>query len=205
LTELRGYQEEIVTKVEQHRRPIIVAPTGSGKTVIAAEIIRRAEDSHVLFLDHRRELNYQAVAKLADFGVNAGLILAGEPMNQTARVQVASVQTFDSRYIRGDNGLPHADIVFIDEAHHARARTYRQIIDAYPDARVIGMTATPCRRDGRGLGNVFDAMVECPQVQELIELGYLVKTKVFAPCKPNLKGVQGRKKHTNINPSCFGG
>jgi superfamily II DNA or RNA helicase len=193
LTELRPYQEQVVREVEQHRRPIIVAPTGSGKTIIAAEIIRRAENRHVLFLAHRRELIHQARNKLADFGVRAGLILAGHSPDKMLGVQVASIQTLWSRCIRQDNDLPHADIVFIDEAHHARARTYRQIIDAYPDARIYGMTATPCRRDGRGLGNVFDAMVECPQVQELIDLGYLVKTKVFAPCKPNLKGVQTRQ------------
>jgi len=145
----------------------------------------------VLFLAHRRELIHQPRSKLT--GVDTGLILAGEPMNQMARVQIASVQTFDSRCMGGDKDLPPADIVFIDEAHHARARTYRQIVDAYPEARVIGLTATPCRRDGRGLGNIFDAMVECPQVQELIDLGYLVKTLVYAPVKPDLKGVKVRQ------------
>jgi Thioredoxin domain-containing protein len=72
----------------------------------------------------------------------------------------------------------HADIVFGKVNTDARARTYRLIVEKYSDARVVGMTATPCRRDGRGLGNMFDALVECPQVQELIDLGYLVKTKV---------------------------
>ena len=81
----------------------------------------------------------------------------------------------------------------IDEAHHARARTYRRIIDAYPEAVILGMTATPCRGDGRGLGNVFDCMVECPPVQELIDLGFLVPTKVYAPVVPDLKGVRVEK------------
>jgi DNA repair protein RadD len=71
MTELRSYQQEIFAEVDQHRRPIIVAPTGSGKTVIAAEIIRRTENRHVLFLAHRRELIHQARNKLADFGVRA--------------------------------------------------------------------------------------------------------------------------------------
>ena len=66
MTELRSYQQEIFAEVDQHRRPIIVAPTGSGKTVIAAEIIRRTENRHVLFLAHRRELIHQARNKLAD-------------------------------------------------------------------------------------------------------------------------------------------
>jgi DNA repair protein RadD len=175
---LRPYQEKIVAETAAYHRPIIVAPTGSGKTVIAAEIIRRAEHKHVLYLAHRRELIHQGQAKLRDFGVDSGLILAGASLNQMARVQVASIQTLWSRCMRQGNDLPHADIVFVDEVHHARARTYRLIVEKYSDARVVGMTATPCRRDGRGLGNMFDALVECPQVQELIDLGYLVKTKV---------------------------
>ena len=106
----------------------------------------------VLFLAHRRELIHQARNKLADSGVSSGLILAGEPMRPMEGVQVASVQTLWSRCVRGSTDLPPADIVFVDEAHHVRARTYRTIIDRYPNSSIIGMTATPCRRDGRGWG-----------------------------------------------------
>ncbi len=81
----------------------------------------------------------------------------------------------------------------IDEAHHCRAKTYRKIIEAYPEAIILGMTATPCRGDGRGLGNIFDCMVECPPVQALIDLGFLVPTKVYAPVRPDLKGVRVEK------------
>jgi DNA repair protein RadD len=95
--------------------------------------------------------------------------------------------------VRGRTDLPHADIVFIDEAHHVPARTYRHIIDSYPDAQIIGLTATPCRRDGRGLGSVFDELVEGPQVAELIAQGYLVGTRVFAPSRPDLTRVHVRQ------------
>jgi superfamily II DNA or RNA helicase len=61
---------------------------------------------------------------------------------------------------------------------------------SYPDAIIIDLTATPCRGDGRGLGNVFDAMIECPQIGELIALDYLVKPKIFAPAPPDLRGVE---------------
>jgi DNA repair protein RadD len=98
-----------------------------------------------------------------------------------------------SRCIRGGQDLPPADIIFIDEAHHAPAATYRTIIEQYPDAQIIGMTATPCRRDGRGLGGIFERLIECPQVSELIKLGYLVRTKVYAPSTPDLKGVHTRQ------------
>jgi DNA repair protein RadD len=76
---LRPYQEKIVAESAAYHRPLIVAPTGSGKTVIAAEVIRRAEHKHVLYLAHRRELIHQGQAKLRDFGVDSGLILAGAP------------------------------------------------------------------------------------------------------------------------------
>ena len=83
--------------------------------------------------------------------------------------------------------------MIIDEAHHCPARTYRSIMGKYPTATIIGLTATPCRRDGRGLGKDFDAMVESPQVQDLIDRGHLVPTKVFAPSTPDLRGVQARQ------------
>ena len=113
-------------------------------------------------------------------------------MNAMCGMQVASVQTLWSRCFRQDKELPPAHVVFVDEAHHCPARTYRQILEAYPAAQIMGMTATPCRRDGRGLGNIFDTLLEGPQVADLIEQGFLVGTKVYAPTKPDLKGVHTR-------------
>ena len=108
-------------------------------------------------------------------------------------VQVASVQTLWARAVRSNRiELPAADLLIIDESHHCPATTYRKIIDAYPDAILVGLTATPCRGDGRGLGGIFDVIVECPQVAELIAQKYLVKTRVFAPVEPDLKGVETR-------------
>jgi superfamily II DNA or RNA helicase len=78
----------------------------------------------------------------------------------------------------------------VDECHHAPANTYQAIIDGYPNAVLLGLTATPCRGDGRGLGGIFDTIVECPQVAELIRQGHLVKTRVYAPVNPDLKGVK---------------
>ena len=162
---------ESVARIIAAIDPLVVAPTGAGKTVIVAEVIRLAENKFILVLAHRRELIHQMRDKLADHGVTAGVILAGEPMNQMARVQVASVQTLWSRCVLGKTDLPPADIVVIDEAHHVRARTYRKIIELYPDANIIGLTATPCRKDGRGLGGTFSTMIETPQIEELIKLG----------------------------------
>ena len=93
--------------------------------------------------------------------------------------------------VRG-RGATTVDLLVIDECHHCPATTYRKIIDAYPDATLIGLTATPCRGDGRGLGGIFDTIVESPQVSALIDMGHLVKTRVYAPLDPDLRGVQTR-------------
>jgi superfamily II DNA or RNA helicase len=193
-TVLRPYQREVIDQINAaaERRIMLVAPTGTGKTVIAAAIIHAAVHEHVLFFVHRREIVRQTRDHLAAFGVTAGIILAGEPVDLMRRVQVASIQTLHARCIRGEQDLPPANIVFVDEAHHATAETYRAIIECHPDAKIIGMTATPCRRDGCGLGSIFECMIECPQVPELIKLGFLVPTKVFAPSQPDLRGVHTR-------------
>jgi superfamily II DNA or RNA helicase len=86
-----------------------------------------------------------------------------------------------------------ADLIIIDEAHHVAARTWRLILEQYPNARLIGLTATPCRADGRGLGNFFDQIIIGPQIPELIEREYLVPTIYYAPANPDLKGVETRQ------------
>jgi DNA repair protein RadD len=110
-------------------------------------------------------------------------------------VQVASVQTLWSRAMRsGRMPLPPADVLLVDEGHHAPAKTYKKIIEQYPDAALIGLTATPCRGDGRGLGGIFQAIVECPQVAELIAGGHLVRTRVYAPVQQDIaRGVRTEK------------
>ena len=200
MSELRPYQVEVIDRVEQAvavatRHILLVAPTGSGKTIILSEIIKRgvAASKRSVFVAHRDELLTQARDKLKGFGVNAGIIKAGrdKDVRPQALVQICGIQTLHARAVRAKTmELPPADILIIDEAHHCRAMTYQTLVRAYPDAILIGATATPCRGDGRGLGNVFDAMLECPQIGELIALGYLVKLKIFAPPPPDLRGVE---------------
>jgi superfamily II DNA or RNA helicase len=201
MTELRPYQTAVIADVdakigEGKRRIIVVAPTGSGKTIVATEITNDAmsKAQHVLFLAHTREIIKQTSAKLYANGIEHGIVQAGYMTRPDEPVQVASVQTLWSRAMRTNRmELPPADLIIVDEAHHATANTWRKIVDAYPGAVLIGLTATPCRGDGRGLGGIFDVIVECPQVAELIAQKYLVRTRVYAPTDPDLKGVEVRQ------------
>jgi DNA repair protein RadD len=196
--ELRPYQIDIVAKFHAclsvgRRRIILVAPTGSGKTIIGADIIRSfvRTTKSVMVLAHRREIITHTSAKLHAAGISHGIIQAGFRSRPLELVQVASIQTLWTRAMHtGSMHLPPVDLLAIDECHHCPARTYRKIIDAYPNAILLGLTATPCRGDGRGLGSIFETLIECPQVPELIDQGYLVPTRVYAPVDPDLRGVR---------------
>ncbi|MBF0434625.1 MAG: DEAD/DEAH box helicase [Magnetococcales bacterium] len=165
-----------------------VLPTGAGKTIIASEIVRRAValGRHVLFLAHRRELINQTSKKLDDFGIQHGILMGNDPRHDPAAlVQVASVQTM----VRRDKSNSF-QLIIIDEAHHASAASYKKILDWFPSANVIGLTATPVRGDGAGLGDLFDAIVEGPSISMLTDQGFLVPCRVFAPTQPDLSNVK---------------
>lgn len=186
---LRPYQQRAVQMLrERHAdRPLLCIPTGGGKTSIAAEVIRSAVDRgrRAVFLVHRRELVDQAVQRLAQFQVSAGRILAGHPEERHLPVQVASIPTLARR-----KHWP-ADLVIVDECSHATSDSWAKVIGRYTDATVIGLTATPIRLDGRGLGDIFGCIVEPVTTEELIAQGHLVRPEVFAP-PVDLKGVKTR-------------
>jgi DNA repair protein RadD len=174
--DLRPYQ---LAAIEEARgrlragasRVLLIIPTGGGKTVVAAEIIRSAvaKGSRILFLAHRRELITQTADKLNRFGVRFGIIMPGWPRALHHQVQVASVQTL----IRHPEMLPPVDLCFIDEAHHASAASYQKLLSWWPGSRVVGLTATPWRQDGEGLADLFDAYVIGCTPRQLRDLGFL--------------------------------
>ncbi len=196
---LRPYQAEALERVRAQlragrRRIVIVLPTGGGKTIIAAMIILSAyaKGKRVVFFAHRRELIRQTAAKLELAGIPAGdigIMLGSDSRNLDAPVIVASIATWVHR------AAPPADLVFIDEAHRSCSDSYLRAIAHYRDAGsvVLGLTATPFRADGHGLGDVYEVLevIACPST--LIAEGFLAAPRVFSTPSgsgPDLTGVR---------------
>lgn len=211
---LREYQIEAIENLRRsirtgHRSPILQSGTGTGKTVMASQIIRNSVDNgkRVLFLAPRRELIYQTVDKLKRFGVKASVIMSGERAEDPdGAVQVASFDTLHARAVRSQRILmPLADVVLVDEGHLAIAPTRAAIIRYYQSqgAIVICLTATPARGDGRGMGELYDDIVLTWPVRRMMDEGYLVNVRYFTPTTPNLKGV-GKGKDGDYNEKQLG-
>ncbi len=194
---LRDYQETLISDIyrswERHRRVMAQLPTAGGKTVlfagIVSEFVRRGEG--VLVLAHRTELIKQAHGKIFDAlgrRVGVGMIKSGVHPSPLAPVQVASVQTLARRH------KPRAGLVVIDEAHRTNAKTYRAILDHYPNAFILGVTATPCRSDGTGFEDLFDVLVCGPQVAEMVENRHLCPVRVLAPDVSAQVDMRGARK-----------
>jgi DNA repair protein RadD len=182
---LRPYQQQGVEALRAsyragHRAPLYTLPTGGGKTMVFSYITRNAvqHGSRVCILVLRAELLRQSSRTLARWGVPHGVIAAGQVMS-AHKVQVASVQTIVRRLERVDP----PDLLIVDEAHHTAAGSWQKIIAAFPRARLLGVTATPGRLDGRGLGvhcgGYYDDLIIGPSIRELISGGYLVRPKVY--------------------------
>jgi superfamily II DNA or RNA helicase len=182
MIQFRPYQSEGIHKIRaamsQHRRIVYVLPTGGGKTMVFCGIAQMAiqKGKKVMILVHRDSLFRQTSESLNKFNVRHGLIGSGYTPAYIHLCQVAKVGTVVNRLERF---VP--DLIIVDECHHATAMQYRKIIEAYPNAYVLGVTATPCRTDGTGLGEIFQEMILGPQIYELIEMGFLTSAREFAP------------------------
>lgn len=195
---LRDYQTAAVNNLRAslargNRSPLLTAPTGSGKTIIARALVEgaNAKGKRVLFLAPRRELIFQTCEKLESAGIPYGVLMAGQVPRPWEPVQVACVPTLTTRCLRNKTQpLPKADLLIVDEAHWSIAQQTRALLDAYPEAVKVGLTATPARADGRGLGAMYDDLVLGPSVAELTAQGHLVPVRYFAPTKPDLAKVK---------------
>jgi superfamily II DNA or RNA helicase len=173
---------------------LLVLPTGGGKGTMATFIIERAcnKGKKVMFLVNRQLLVDDMSDRLDRLGIDHGIIMSDHPRRRPwLNVHIASIDTLHRR-----TTLPQADIIFLDEAHHAVSPIWSKVLDRYLGAAVIGMTATPCRLDGKGLGHLFQAMVVGPSVADLIEVNLhdrssgVVPLRVYAPSAPDLTGVR---------------
>ena len=185
--QLRDYQQAGVNSIREQfrlgaRNVLFVLPTGGGKTVVFCHITESAsaKNNPVMILVHRAELIRQTSQSLSDIGVQHGIIAPGYTPTWDM-VQVASVQTLARRL---DKVLP-PKLIIVDEAHHSRAGQWAKVFDHFSDASILGVTATPIRLSGEGLGRksggYFDSMVVGPTVAELISRKFLAPPRIFAP------------------------
>jgi ATP-dependent helicase IRC3 len=183
LLRLRPYQEDALTAIERAQargitRPLLVLPTGSGKTVIFAHLLRR-RPGRALVLGHRDELLWQAADKLAVVAPSATIGVVKARLDAVdAHVVLASVQTL-SRERRLSRLRADFDVLIVDEAHHACAQTYRRTLEylgAFADGGplTLGVTATPERSDKAVLGEIWQEIVYHKSLLEMIIAGYLV-------------------------------
>jgi len=195
---LRPYQEKAVDDLrksfrEGNKSPVLQLPTGGGKTVCFSFIAEQMANNKksVFILAHRSEIIKQISRTLRQFGVNHGLISPQFTPSLLQKIQVGSVQTLVRRLDR----YTCPDLIITDECHHSTSPTYRKIYDHYKKAKLLGVTATPCRTDGKGLNAVYDDISIGPTMSWLIENEFLSDYKVFAP--PSGLDMTGVRKGRN--------
>lgn len=177
----RGYQERAIAGLrrlfKEFRSVLAVAPTSSGKTVIAARFLLRYPKQRVLWVAHRVELLRQARAELIEAGVasrDIGILTSVERANPKARVLLTSVGMWRS------NDLPKGiKWIVIDEAHRAAAASYRAIVDEAPKANILGLTATPTRMDRSPLGDLFEELLVASTPTFLMQAGFLPEPRCY--------------------------
>lgn len=194
---LRPHQIQMVEgareMVRQGKRRIIIrAPTGAGKTLSSSKIVELALEraKRVLFLAPARQLIYQKSDKLTRCEIPHAVLMAGEEYVSGHNCIVSSKDTLWARgFKRNRIVLIAPDIIIVDEAHLASdGASWQEIYDAFPDAIIIGFTATPARGNGKALPG-WDALVDGGTYEELIAAGFLVPAKVFAPYAVDMTGV----------------
>lgn len=192
---LRDYQQRAVDSVRaafrDHDSCLFVLGTGGGKTVTFSYIAQQAamRRTRVGIYVHRTELVEQVSETLNQFNVEHGVIAAGQPMRRGLLCYVVSTQT----YVRRIPQVPVFGLNIVDEAHHCvTGSTWSTALAHSPGAKILGVTATPERLDGRGLGDSFQTMVLGPTVRELIDTGALCDYRLIVPPTVNLSGLHTR-------------
>ena len=194
---LRPYQSTMIDEcrslLKRHRSVMLQLPTGGGKTAMGAFMAGTAagRGMRVWFCCHRDFLIAQTRSAFRDAGIRAGVIAAGHPISPFEPVHVCSIPTLTRRLAK----LKPPDFMIVDEAHHSEAKTWKKIIAWFREgggSRMVGLSATPARLDGRGLDDCYDAMVAGPSVSWLMEAGFLSRYRAYAPSTPDMQGVHTR-------------
>ena len=232
---LRDYQAEICSRVEdalgKERSVMMQMPTGTGKTVVLAELVKRylnkslelREKSlekrglnsklnsisyphcQVVIVAHRIELIEQTGEHLERYGIDYGIIAGGRRAKEIKPVMIASIQTLarginlDLDVVRKDSSLSailSPSLVIIDEAHHAVAKTYRMLWEAWPEAKFLGLTATPYRMSGEGFTDLFDMMVMSWDMRRFVAEGWLATFDYYSirPDSEQQQVIDGMRK-----------
>lgn len=191
----KGARDVQTAMAEKSGAVLLVMPTGTGKTRTASLIIDdkvRAGNDKPIFLAPRREIVRQTARTLENMLLDPGIIMAGHDYHRRRLVQVASVDTLRSWIRRGRVRLDYTDTLFVDEAHRSMSPTYEWLINAYLDAGadVLGMTATPIRADGVGLGRIYRHLIQPINMVQAIRQGWLVKPEYRVAYAPDLSNVR---------------
>lgn len=176
---LRPYQIDCINQIREaikngHKRVVLQAATGLGKSRIFSEIVKSSvkKGNKVWILAHRLKLITQASSYMHD--INFSIVNPIYLLKRNADVQIGTIQSI-RRFLK----LPAPNLICIDEAHRACSPQYKRIINEYPNAIILGFTATPERTDGRGLGEIFTHMVKAPSIQWAQENGYLCNYELY--------------------------
>jgi superfamily II DNA or RNA helicase len=195
---LRPYQQRALNEirkaiVEGHKSILLQAPTAAGKSVMFAEIIRSAYEKGktVFFGVHRQEILYQVIRYMEKLNIPHGVIKSGYKHEDWHPVQLASLQTAYRR-LSGPY-VTEADIVIQDECHRSTAKTYLEVLQKHQKNILIGFSATPTRKSGKGLGTLFTKLINGKDygasIIELTNQGYLAPLRYIAPIIPKLDGI----------------
>ena len=183
---LFDYQEDMKERIEKafesHQSVMVQMPTGTGKTILLAEVVKseklKGKNPCVWIVVHRRELVEQIKETLAK-QLDSSLLTFHSSLNpldsslltfHSSLINVFSIQWLSKHYHELEE---KPSLIIIDEAHHAVAKTYKEVMDAYPEAKKLGLTATPCRLTKRGFTDLFDVLLQSWSVKKFIADGWL--------------------------------
>lgn len=185
---LRSYQLDCLSQIRSHlksgvQKILVRMPTGAGKSRIIAEILKGVKEkgNHGLFIVRGKKLVTQISETVALQGVEHSVIMASDPDDN--QIHVASIDTLSSRKI-----FPKADVIVLDEVHLCLSPAFDEVIECYPQAVILSFSATPFHK--RGFKHLAEVMVEPVTVKDLIDEGFLVPARYFAPSVPDLSTVK---------------